>query len=672
MCILTLIIFVAFAFSSASADSSVTININNGDAIVEVPKGGTATFELNTSSTTTTEFGYTLSVYNRTVASGITMEKCNDSACSSTVAVSTDSKSPTAVESTYAPSQDKNTVTKYKISVDSGVAGSDYNLRLGYILAENEPMDCALSGKSPECIAFTINTTDGTYNIPTSGRVADMDHNYDWDVYVDGAQTTSCANGNCTGTSGVDSAGIALTNLASGQHRILIVSHNTPEVGWGNAFGHRSGSTDDGANTIGNKDKLISIDLSLTTMTFLPKVTESTNNASYMFANMFMGCTNLIAPAVLLDTYKLPNSITNLSWFFSNTYGASRSMQQPMDLMPLSDWLNSNISIIDLSNFLYGTYAASSQTAPVDLSPLSGWFNANSSIANLSGFLGLMYGLEGLFASDLLVTTIDLSPLSNWFSANNSITDLSSFLSGIYYLTPTQTTIDFAPLQNWFSANTSITNLSSFLALSNLITVQALPIDLTPISGWFNSNSSITNLSSFLSGASILNASTYKYPINLAPISNWFNANISIVDISNFFYGTYYNNTIILAPTDFTPLSGWFTDGRSFDNVEGFLYETHYNNPSLILSGQTIFPNWIKTATQGSTPLYNVGFYSMLLSKATFGGMFTFESDSLKSDDIAEPKFQDGTVFSSVGKPTYNKSTYKYRTGITPVNSNWQ
>jgi len=402
-----------------------------------------------------------------------------------------------------------------------------------------------------ECILFTIDTTDGTYSIPTSGRVANMDHTYDWDVYVDGILTTDCPSGNCTGTGsdynapGVD--GIALTGLSNGEHQIKILPHSSPTPGWGNAFGHGGWGE---SNSSSNLNKLISIDAPLTTMAFSPKTTESTTNAERMFALMFNGCPNLTTPARIIDTYKLPNTVTILSKFLSFLHSDNKSL-----------------------------------TAPIDLSGLSGWLNKN-----------------------------------------NSITDLPSFMIGVHY-------------DNFF------TN----------------PINLTPISGWFDANSSITDLSQFLSEIHSQNPNL-THPIDLTPVSGWFVANNSITDLSNFISEIHYWNDDMTETIDLTPLSEWFSSNRSFSYLNRFLYETHMNNPNLTLSGQMILPNWIKTATQGATSIWNV--------LSTF--YRTFYTSTTKNGDTGEPRFQDGTVLSSLGTPTTNNQAYTNRSGITPVNTNWK
>jgi hypothetical protein len=85
----------------------------------------------------------------------------------------------------------------------------------------------------------------------------------------------------------------------------------------------------------------------------------------------------------------------------------------------------------------------------------------------------------------------------------------------------------------------------------------------------------------------------------------------------------------------------------------------HYGNSKLNLTGQKIFPNWIKTLkVYGS---------SVVLASQAF--QETFLCGSAKSDDTAEPAFEDGTPLSSIGEPNNARNTYKNRTGITPQNN---
>ena len=667
---------------------------------------------------TTDTWGWNLG----TASSASTFKKIPPSDDSQTIRT-TDAPSST-------PSPDSDTIVTFAVNITDAMAAGAYINTMVFTATTNyvPPVTPCKTGDY-ECILFTISTTDGTYSIPTSGRVADMNHTYDWDVYVDNALTTDCPSGNCTGTSNTATApgvnGITLTGLSSGQHQIKIVPHAAPTPGWGNAFGHYF-VTGAGANTQLNKDKLISLDSPLTTMAFAPKTSESTANASNMFANIFTDCTNLTTPATFVDTYKLPGTITNLSYFLSRIHSGDTNLTTSIDLTPLSGWFDANTSITNLSDFLTQAHIRNSLLTPINLAPLSGWFNANNSITNLSAFLtsshtsnnlstpidlaplagwfnantsitDLSYFLQGSHQSNAnLSTSIDLIPLSGWFAANTSVTNLSNFLRFTHAGNNLSTPINLTPIANWFNANNSITNLSDFLTDSHYSNTNLnTPINLDPLSGWFNANTSITNLSNFLSSShgsntnlntpinlaplsSWFNANTsitdlsgflsrshsnnnLSTPINLAPLSSWFNANTSITNLSNFLGSIHQSNTNLTAPVDLIPLANWFSSGRSFTSL-GILSNAHYNNPNLTLSGQTIFPDWIKTATENGTPIWNVD--------SVFLG--TFRTESTKAGDTGEPKFQDGSVLSSLGTPTTNTRTYYDRSGITPVNPNWK
>jgi hypothetical protein len=236
-------------------------------------------------------------------------------------------------------------------------------------------------------ILFTIRTGDEAYTIPTSGFLNGTNHAYDWYVTVDGQPTTACPDGRCTST-GINSNGIQLSGLSTDDHQIRITPYDDEEPGWGNAFGHNNGA--DGANSDANKQKLISIDAPLSTLAFAPKTSE--NTAAYMFAFLFWGCTNLTSPAVIRDNYKLPETITDLSYFLAATYGYAAGLTKPVDLTPLKDWFNNNHTINNLSCFFLGTHIENNSLAkPIDLTPLKDWFNSNHMITNLLGFLALTH-----------------------------------------------------------------------------------------------------------------------------------------------------------------------------------------------------------------------------------------------------------------------------------------
>ncbi|MDR1561556.1 MAG: hypothetical protein LBS54_00520 [Dysgonamonadaceae bacterium] len=350
-----------------------------------------------------------------------------------------------------------------------------------------------------EQILFTIETYDETYIIPTSGGVGGTYHTYDWNVSVDGVKYTATS----TSSSTPNTSGITLTGLSQGEHQICITPHACPfTAGWGNAFGHSYDYSYTGANTVDNRNKIISIDAPLTTMAFAPN--EGSTDASYMFARMFCRCENLTTPAKIVDTYKLPAEVTDLSHFLQQIQQLN-TPTSPIDLRGLEGWLDKNTTITNLSNFLCGTHFSNDELEdPIDLTPLEGWFSENQSIEYMSGFL-----LGTHESNTNLKDPIDLTPLSGWFKENTKITDLSYFLYNTHFInTSLISPIDLAPLKDWFSNNTKITDLSRFLMdtyYNNTSLVSST--DLTPLSGWFPDYRSITNLSYFLAGTHYGNSS---------------------------------------------------------------------------------------------------------------------------------------------------------------------
>jgi len=426
-----------------------------------------------------------------------------------------------------------------------------------------------------EVICYTVDMdlldAQIVHSIGTNGKLNWENHTFDWDIFIDDQPITECNGGNnCSGMGGWDK--VITFTVPSGQHQVKILPHNGPEPGWGNAFG------------MYNSPEIISIDAPLTTMAFAPKISESITDASAMFSYIFSKCQNLTNGATIIDTYKLPNTITDLSYFLESAHGDSDNIITGMDLSGLDGWLYDNTSIVDLRGFLDYAHA----------------YNYN------------------------LTTPVKLPRM---FKNNNSIEDLSDFLVWTH---------------------------DSNISLS-------APVSLTPLQGWFSNNTSITNLYGFLIKTHV-NNEILDTPINLSPISSWFNNNSSINRLDSFLNGTHDSNNLS-EPIDLTPISGWFAPNRSFAVLHSLLQCTYYDNPNLTLTGQAIFPNWIKTATQNGTPILNAS-----------GGPFyqTFYLSSAQGSDTGEPKFQDGTVLSSLGQPSSSTQTYTNRSGITPLNTNWK
>ena len=555
-----------------------------------------------------------------------------------------------------------------KVSTDANLAPGTYTLDITYTAEADRG----------EFIVYTVEMSwwdpgwgppPTTHTVGLYGYVANIwfGHSFNWDVYVNNQPITDCDGGNhctrgnwnglITGLSGHD------------KYQIKIMPHNNePEPGWGNAFGH---------SEMGCENSFASIDAPLTTMAFAPKPSESTTNASNMFSGTFESCYMLTTPVVIIDTYKLPDTITNLSSFLSGTHAGNKQLTSPIDLSPLSGWFDGNNSITDLSGFLSHTHTNNPQlTSPIDLSPLSGWFDGNNSITNLSIFLNFTYS-----HNPQLTSPIDLSPLSGWFDGNNSITDITSFIRETHINNSSlAAAIDLSPLSGWFSNNSSVTRAAAFLRETHANNSQLVNPVILP--AW--SFTKVDNLMYFLSATHAFNTNLTK-PIDLAPLSGWFSNNNSVTSLSDFFSSTHISNTSLIAPLDLTKLSGWFGPNRSFDSLSssssgaidpttftkwetnvssigGFLGYTHSDNPNLVLNGQIILPDWLKTMKDFTIPIGS--------ANGTFRQ--TFYLSSAKAGDTGEVRFEDGTSLSSIGASSVNRQTYTGRTGITPVNPNWQ
>ncbi|MDR1562955.1 MAG: hypothetical protein LBS54_07755 [Dysgonamonadaceae bacterium] len=290
---------------------------------------------------------------------------------------------------------------------------------------------CPPEGPVPqeEQILFTIktNTDNDTYYIPTSGYVGGTYHSYDWYVSVDCGAAEEYH-----GTGSDDSDGILLPDLSPGTHRIRITPFNPPAPGWGNAFGHTYydiyDPTPSNANTDANRNKLISIDAPLTTLAFAPEVSSdpfAAADATYMFAYTFAGCTNLTTPAKIVDTYKLPPTVEDLSHFLESTHDDNTTLKDPINLSDLKGWLYGNTMITHLGSFLYCTHAENtSLKAPINLTPLAGWFKENTSINSMEEFLRWTHAYN-----TALEAPIDLTPLAGWFKENTSMMNLDFFLA---------------------------------------------------------------------------------------------------------------------------------------------------------------------------------------------------------------------------------------------------
>ncbi|MDR1561569.1 MAG: hypothetical protein LBS54_00585 [Dysgonamonadaceae bacterium] len=280
--------------------------------------------------------------------------------------------------------------------------------------------------EGPEQILFTINTTDGIYYIPLAGYVGGTyDHVYDWYVSVDGGVAKHIKGGPTN-----NNEGIKLEDLSNGDHKIRITPFNPPAPGWGNAFGYMATVTAIPCFP-DNKNKLISIDAPITTMAFAPEAPEgvTVTNASHMFAYMFYECKNLTTPVKIVDTYKLPPTVTDLSHFLRDTHYDNTNLKSTIDLIQIKDWFDANNNITNLSYFLYGIHDDNTYlTEPIDLTPLQGWFKGNTSITDLDNFLAYTHQ-----NNTNLEDPIDLIQIKDWFDANNNITTVLEFLRETHY-----------------------------------------------------------------------------------------------------------------------------------------------------------------------------------------------------------------------------------------------
>jgi len=172
----------------------------------------------------------------------------------------------------------------YGVNLNHLTLAGLYQTTVTYTATANEiPLPLTYCGTLEyECIMYTIDaqyaSTPGEHRIGTGGEVAGIyDHEYNWDVFVDDQPITDCGGGNnCVGSGWND---LVISVPTTGAHQIKILPHDGPEPGWGNAF-----SMDYNNSAI----EIITIDAPLTTMAFAPKPSESTTDASYMFAYIFL------------------------------------------------------------------------------------------------------------------------------------------------------------------------------------------------------------------------------------------------------------------------------------------------------------------------------------------------------------------------------------------------
>jgi hypothetical protein len=128
-----------------------------------------------------------------------------------------------------------------------------------------------------------------------------------------------------------------------------------------------------------------------------------------------------------------------------------------------------------------------------------------------------------------------------------------------------------------------------------------------------------------------------------------------------FLQAAHRDNSALTAPIDLSVIDDWPVTSVG----DQFLMSTHNANTSLLdISGFRV-PNWAKLAiASGITGSSYGGISGMLAS--------TFALSSATTTTGGEPKFMDGSFISSIGTPADNYGTYKNRSSITPVNSNWK
>jgi uncharacterized protein (TIGR02145 family) len=157
---LLLIALYLLSYNLTHASTTITLNINNGQLTLEVPKGTETMFKLTTTTTSTSELGYTLSAFSRSSNNDITINACDsigiiwDSVpgspelypdgivgeyCDGEEPLSSDANNPTAIEVTDFATGEKITTTGYTVNVGAGIADGTYNITIAYHLAENKP-----------------------------------------------------------------------------------------------------------------------------------------------------------------------------------------------------------------------------------------------------------------------------------------------------------------------------------------------------------------------------------------------------------------------------------------------------------------------------------------------------------------------------------------------------
>ncbi|MDR1562805.1 MAG: hypothetical protein LBS54_06970 [Dysgonamonadaceae bacterium] len=290
--------------------------------------------------------------------------------------------------------------------------------------------------------------------------------------------------------------------------------------------------------------------------------------------------------------------------------------------------------------------------------PAPGWGNAfGHKNDNTTGNANIQTNKDKLISIDAPLTTRAFAP-------NEGSTNASYMFAYMFYRCTNLTT--GAKIVDTYLPE-KIIYLSYFLAYMHKDNSSLIkPIDLSGLKDWFSNNQKIADLSNFLDSTHE-NNTAIETPIDLTPLSGWFSNNTKITTMSHFLHYTHHNNKL-KAPINLIPLKNWFQENHSIAHLWHFLNSTLSFNPSLNLTGQKIFPNWIKTLKEAGKSIKDVEY--------AFWSTFICSSYNQKiTGDTGEPEFEDSTVLSSLGNPSTPKQTYggrKFFTDDITIGSNWK
>lgn len=208
--------------------------------------------------------------------------------------------------------------------------------------------------------------------------------------------------------------------------------------------------------------------------------------------------------------------------------------------------------------------------------------------------------------------------------------------------------INGATVANTYNLPDEVTELDNFMdsmyAYDESLETSA---DISLMSGFINKNNKIESLNDFMDDIYYNNYHLTK-GTDLTPIKDWFYHSTSVTNIRSFMGGMYINNYQLTIPSNLLPLKDWFFDGTPIDSRAGdpfyystgfasFMTHTYDNNSSLFDLSQIVFPNWIKTF--------------ILKYPGTVDIMENiFAQDDARQKTVSEPKWEDGSVLSSIVK----------------------